>query len=98
MLSGALCVDPGAAATEAVFSFDDFGSEQNMLVEGEESGAVAGTLRDLSAWAVLDGMQAVGAGVLAVSECDLDKKNGAAAAKHETASVLLQVDYSSRVL
>ena len=90
LLSGALCglVDPGsqmaAAATVAVFSVDDFGSEQNMLLEGEESGAVAGTLRDLSAWAVLDGMQAVGAGALAVSECDLDKKNGAAAAKHET--------------
>ena len=32
------------------------------------------------------------AGVLAVSECDLDKKNGAAAAKYETATVLLRVD------
>ena len=98
MLSGALCglVDPGAqtaaAATVAVFPVDCFGSEQNMLLQGEESGAVTGTLRDLSACAVLDGMQAVGVGVLAVSACDLDKKNGAAAAKHETASVLLQVD------
>ena len=110
----ALCVDPGAAATEAqpvlfrrLISWSSsrtcYGCSGVPCREGQcwegvpykqwavvrRVGAIAGTACATShvgwlsrgskayfSWPVLDGMQAVGAGVLAVSECDLDKKNG----------------------
>ena len=87
-LLGAPCglVDPGAqaaaAATVAVFFVDAFGSTLNLLPEGCVTGAVAGSSRSLSSWSVVD------AGATAV----VPFMSVAAAAKHEAASVLKQVN------
>ena len=75
-------VDPGAqaagAATVAVFSVDAFGGTLIMLPEG----CVPGSSRSLSSWSVVD------AGATAV----FPVMSVAAAAKHEAASVLKQVN------
>ena len=79
-------VDPGAqaaaAVTVAVFSVNAFGCTLIMLPEGCVPGAVAGSSRSLSSWSVVDAGAAAVFPVMSV----------VAAAKHEAASVLKQVN------
>ena len=93
-LLGAPCglVDPGAqaaaAATVAVFSVDAFGGTLILLPEGCVAGAVAGSSRSFSSWSAVD------AGATAV----VPVMSVAAAAKHEAASVLKQVNGTAAAL